>query len=132
MHRCHVRSGWSQAVPVEIADESAICVALQLHTRQSNHSGGPVHDNDNAGHPPYYYLDTAHYADYSSKLLISAPTLTITRSDATHVTVSWAPGGGRLEASSSLAPASWVPIGTANPAVVPISGTPQFFRVINP
>ena len=49
MQRCHARSGRGHALPVEIAEESALCVALQLHTRQSNHSGGPVHDNDNAG-----------------------------------------------------------------------------------
>jgi len=36
-------------VLVEIADESAICVALQLHICRSNYPGGPVHDNDSAG-----------------------------------------------------------------------------------
>jgi hypothetical protein len=91
-----------------------------------------AHDNDNAGHPPYYYLNTAHYADYSSKF-VSAPRLTIVRSDPTHVTVSWAPGGGHLEASSTVGGTpTWVTVGPANPAVITITGTPKFFRVVSP
>ncbi len=64
--------------------------------------------------------------------MVTGPKLTVVRT-AGNVTISWAPTGGRLEASPALgASANWQPIGTANPAVVPITGAAQFFRVISP
>jgi len=60
------------------------------------------------------------------------PSLTFSRT-AGGITITWAPTGGRLEASPVLgASANWQPIGATNPAVIPITGAAQYFRVINP
>jgi hypothetical protein len=63
------------------------------------------------------------------------PVLTITKSDATHVVVSWSNGPGFvLQKTSSLAsPISWTDVGTANPsAPIATGSTPVFFRVRSP
>src|SRR6185436_10339718 len=59
------------------------------------------------------------------------PVLTITRSDATHVVVSWRNGPNFvLQKTSSLNPVSWSDIGTANPsAPISTSTSPLYFRV---
>ena len=62
----------------------------------------------------------------------TGPKLTFSRT-ATDITISWAPTGGRLEASPVLgASANWQPIGATNPAVIPFTGAAQYFRVISP
>jgi hypothetical protein len=95
-----------------------------------------AHHNDGAADPPGYYLNTADYASYNSSYVYVAanpPNLTIVKTDSTHVTVSWSPTGGRLLASPALgAGANWQPLGTANPVVITIGGTPQYFRVAIP
>ena len=49
MQRCDARRVTGGCAPVEIADESWICVAPQLHSRPAVPSEEPVHDNDSAG-----------------------------------------------------------------------------------
>jgi hypothetical protein len=64
-----------------------------------------------------------------------SPVLSITRSDASHVTVSWSNGPGFiLQQTSALSPqpASWTNMGTSNPHTLSIGTGPQFFRVISP
>jgi hypothetical protein len=63
------------------------------------------------------------------------PVLTITRTDATHVTVSWSNGSGFiLQKTSSLkSPVSWTDVGPGNPsAPIATSTSPLFFRVRSP
>jgi len=61
------------------------------------------------------------------------PTLTAAASGK-KIVISWAPAGGTLQSSPSLAgpTAVWTTVGTANPATVAIGAGTQFFRVINP
>jgi hypothetical protein len=56
------------------------------------------------------------------------PTLTISLSGG-NVQISWTPAGGTLESRTSLTSGSWTPVGTANPASVPVSGAEMYFRV---
>jgi PA14 domain len=93
-----------------------------------------AHDNDGAANPPGYYLNTADYANYVSSYVVPIqPKLTIVKTDSAHMTVSWTPTGGRLLASPALgASANWQPLGTANPTVITIGGTAQYFRVATP
>jgi len=47
-----------------------------------------------------------------------------------NIQVAWTPSGGTLESSPVLGPgATWITVGTQNPANVPISGGANFFRV---
>ena len=48
-----------------------------------------------------------------------------------NMVISWTPVGGTLMASPALSGpgVDWVPVGTANPATIPMTGTAQFFRV---
>ena len=64
-----------------------------------------------------------------------SPVLSITKTDATHVNVSWNNGPGFiLQQTSTLAPqpASWTSLGTNNPHLLTIGTGPQFFRVVSP
>jgi hypothetical protein len=76
----------------------------------------------------FVWVDFQNPLTPSSTLL---PVLTITRTDATHVTVSWSNGPGFiLQETSALGPnAVWSSLGTQNPHTLPIGSTPQFFRV---
>jgi hypothetical protein len=49
MQRCDARLSAGPRIRVEIAEESEICVALQLQSRHAELSEDPVHDNDAAG-----------------------------------------------------------------------------------
>jgi hypothetical protein len=61
------------------------------------------------------------------------PVMKIDKTDSSHVTVSWTPAGGTLQASPDLgAAANWQAVGPANPAVLPSTGAARFFRVTNP
>jgi hypothetical protein len=83
------------------------------------------------------YLATVMYqnfGDYTSVTpppATNAPTLTATLMSPTTVSVSWIPGGGTLYSSPVLSTnsSSWSVVGTANPAVVPITGTSLFFEI---
>ncbi len=48
-----------------------------------------------------------------------------------NIVITWAPAGGTLQSSTSVgAGATWLPVGTANPATIPLSGSVnKFFRV---
>lgn len=78
------------------------------------------------------------YVDFLNPLAptgTAPPVLTITRPDATHVTVSWNNGEGYvLQQNASLSSAaSWADVGPANPsAPIAIGSTPLFFRVPSP
>ncbi len=45
------------------------------------------------------------------------------------ITLSWAPSGGRLEATDRLG-GSWTDLGTANPVTLEMAGASRFFRVL--
>ncbi len=82
------------------------------------------------------YLNQAIFADFQDTANIPVPANPATVSVAisgNNIVVSWSPTGGRLLSSTSLAPgAVWTPVGSANPATIPITGVAQFFRVVNP
>ncbi|HLH55923.1 MAG TPA: PA14 domain-containing protein [Verrucomicrobiae bacterium] len=94
---------------------------------------GTAHDNNavTATDPTYYY--TASFANYNSSYI--APTNTPQASlkasiSGGNISISWTPAGGTLQSSPTVGPgATWTPVGTANPASVPISGSTKFFRV---
>ena len=61
---------------------------------------------------------------------VEPPVLTVGR-QGNNVVISWSPAGGRLESSPVLGPgAVWTTETTANPAVIPITGTAKYFRVV--
>ncbi|MCX7868020.1 MAG: hypothetical protein N2438_13030, partial [Limisphaera sp.] len=61
---------------------------------------------------------------------VEPPVLTVGR-QGNNVVISWSPAGGRLESSRVLGPeAVWTTETTANPAVIPITGTAKYFRVV--
>jgi len=96
-----------------------------------------AHHNDAISGIAGQYVATEDYADYNSSYVYTAPPpsqpiLTWTKTDATHMVISWTPAGGTLLASPALAGPTkdWQPVGTANPsAPILITGTPQYFRV---
>ena len=60
---------------------------------------------------------------------LAAPKLTVTPGTG-NISISWTPTGGTLLSSPVLGSgASWTPVGTANPATVPTTGSAMFFRV---
>ena len=90
-----------------------------------------AHDNDAVGGVAGQYIDNADYANYTSAYSATLPTLVITRSGTSNVSISWTPGGGTLLSSPAISGASvdWQPVGTANPAVIAVGAAPQYFRV---
>jgi hypothetical protein len=61
---------------------------------------------------------------------VEPPVLTVGR-QGNNVVISWSPAGGRLESSPVLGPgATWTTETTDNPAVIPITGTAKYFRVV--
>jgi hypothetical protein len=82
----------------------------------------------------YYY--SASFDNYNSSFVASTnpppgqATLSAKLSGG-NVVISWSPAGGTLQSSPNLGTgATWTPVGTANPATVPISGAnDKFFRV---
>ena len=61
---------------------------------------------------------------------VEPPVLTVAR-QGDNVVISWSPAGGRLESSPVLGPgATWTTETTDNPAVIPITGTAKYFRVV--
>jgi len=59
------------------------------------------------------------------------PIVSVSAAAAGNISVSWTPAGGTLFASPALSGpgVDWQPIGTANPALIPVTGAAQFFRV---
>jgi hypothetical protein len=93
-----------------------------------------AHNNDGLNVPPYLYYNTAEYADYTSSFIPTARAhLTVGLSGA-NVIVSWTPTGGHLESSPAISGAgvNWQPVGSSNPASIPLGAGSQFFRVVNP
>ena len=94
-----------------------------------------AHDNDAHGGTYGQYIATEVYADYTSSYinLRTLPTLIIATSagDQSKITISWSPNEGTLMSSPAVRGPNvdWQPVGTANPAVLPITGSAQFFRV---
>jgi hypothetical protein len=61
---------------------------------------------------------------------VEPPVLTVGR-QGNNVVISWSGAGGRLESSPVLGPgATWTTETTNNPAVIPITGTAKYFRVV--
>jgi hypothetical protein len=97
-----------------------------------------AHNNDPVGTPPNQlrFLNTSSFADYDSNYVppayVPPATLTVGQSG-NNLNISWTPAGGHLESSPVIGTgAVWTPVGTANPAVVPIGTGNQYFRVSNP
>lgn len=93
-----------------------------------------AHNNDSGAYPPLTFLDTVHYANYSSSLpcCVPPPVLPLTIAiQAGRAVFSWTPAGGTLWASPALTGpnVNWQPVGPANPATIPITNSAQFFRV---
>ena len=93
-----------------------------------------AHDNDsnaNVSAGTLLYVDTADYANYNSSYISTQPTLKIVNAGGGNVSVSWTPSGGTLMSSPALLPPAedWQPASTTNPAIIPITSAPQFFRV---
>lgn len=65
---------------------------------------------------------------------VGAPTLTIAPAAPGYAMISWAPASPRfvLQESPSLAAPAWTnsPSGSANPAIVPVSGLSKFYRLV--
>lgn len=76
---------------------------------------------------------TSAMLSHSEAVVTTPPALTVTRTEG-GISVSWAPAGGRLQSTSSLAgnPTVWTDVGTANPAVIPNTGSKLFLRVVTP
>ena len=95
-----------------------------------------AHNNDAIPNPsPLLYLDTVDYANYG---LPPAPPQNITINPPTvssgKINITWTPAVGRLLGSPALTGAleDWVQVGTGGSASIPMTGTAQFFRVVNP
>jgi len=93
-----------------------------------------AHDNDSAANIAagnLLYVATEDYANYNSSYIATPPTLTIVNNKDGNVAVSWSPAEGTLLSSPALTGPNvdWQPVGTANPAIVPITGSAQYFRV---
>lgn len=92
-----------------------------------------AHNNDPASAvvPTLYY--TASFANYNSAFVAptnSSPATVKASISGSNISISWTPTGGTLQSSPTVGPgATWTPVGTANPATVPISGSTKFFRV---
>jgi hypothetical protein len=97
-----------------------------------------AHNNDPLGTPAdqLRFVNTANFTDYDSNYVppASGPPATLTTSKSgNNLNISWTPAGGHLESSPVVGPgAVWTPVGTANPASVPIGTGNQYFRVVNP
>ncbi|MBE0541035.1 MAG: hypothetical protein IH623_06600 [Verrucomicrobia bacterium] len=92
----------------------------------------PELNNNNSaagiGHSP-----KAIFRSYAAQVVLPPvlPSLSITKSG-NNVEISWAPTGGTLQSRTSLTSGTWTTVGTANPAIVPISGAETYFRVVTP
>ena len=94
-----------------------------------------AHNNDSYDSvPPFLYYNTAEYANYTSSYApVNAPVLAAGISSG-NVVISWSPAGGHLEASPALSGpgVDWQPVGSSNPATVPLGPGNQYFRVVTP
>ncbi len=101
-------------------------LAAQLHV--GAFYAPELNNNDSAagiGHSP-----KAIFRSYAAQVVLPPvlPSLSITRSGS-NIEISWTPAGGTLKSRTSLTSGTWTDVGTANPAIVPISGAEQYFRV---
>jgi hypothetical protein len=118
---------------------------LQATTDWSTNAAGPMpaavyvgicctaHNNNGVTATDLTYYYTASFANYGT---FTPPTngqpATLTaKVTGGNVVISWSPAGGTLQSTTTLSPAAWTPVGTANPsAPIPISGAAdKFFRV---
>jgi len=93
-----------------------------------------AHDNDPPVSSYGQYIANISYAYYNSSFITitSLPRLSIVKSAGGTLTISWAPAEGTLESSPAITGplVNWQPVGAANPAVIPITGSAQYFRVV--
>jgi hypothetical protein len=92
-----------------------------------------AHVNDPVAAIVLRYQYRASFTDYNSTYIAPTNTpqakLSATTSGA-NILISWSPSGGTLQSSPNAGPGgTWTPIGTANPATVPLSGNTKFFRI---
>jgi hypothetical protein len=118
---------------------------LQAQTDVSTNAAGPLpaqvyvgidacsHANDQVTATlltHYYTASFSNYGTFTQPTNGSPATLTA-KVTGGNIVISWSPAGGTLQSSTALSPASWTPVGTANPsAPIPISSAAdKFFRV---
>jgi hypothetical protein len=88
-----------------------------------------AHVNDPVNATSLTYQYEASFADYNSSYRVPQAKLSAVMTGA-NIVISWTPASGTLQSSPTVGPnATWTPVGTANPATVPVSGNTQFFRV---
>jgi hypothetical protein len=93
-----------------------------------------AHNNNSTSATVLNYYYNASFANYDSAFVAAPPSnnpkLSASISGG-NINISWTPAGGTLQSTPVLGKgATWTPVGTANPASVPISGaTSKFFRV---
>ena len=120
----------------------------QAATDWSTNAAGPMpaavyvgicctaHNNNSVTATVLNYYYSASFDNYNSSFVASTnpppgqATLSAKLSGG-NVVISWSPAGGTLQSSAKVGTgAAWTPVGTANPATIPISGaSDKFFRV---
>ena len=92
-----------------------------------------AHNNDSVSATTLLYYNTSSFANYNSSFVPPVNTQAKLAASVSggNISISWSPAGGTLQSSPTLgAGATWTPVGTANPATVPLSGgSAKFFRV---
>jgi hypothetical protein len=112
-------------------DPSTVGALTPLPTQVFVGIAATGHNNDDlySENPPRFW-NFMEFADYNSSFVPTLPTKVAARIVGANVEISWSPTGGRLESCTALGPnANWTDAGTANPAVLPATGT-RFFRVV--
>jgi hypothetical protein len=90
------------------------------------------HNNDEPDATWQRFWNTSGYANYGPVTVAPVMAASLLGNN---LSISWAPAGGFLESSPVLGPgAVWTPVtgGTANPALIPLTAEPRFFRVSVP
>ena len=119
---------WVQLAAYDVSTNS-IAVTNVLYVGICN----TAHNNDVVYPPPttFKYYNTAEFANYNSSYVPTAPTISIHLSG-NNVVISWTPIGGTLLSSPAISGpgVNWQPVGSANPASIPLGAGPVFFRVV--
>jgi len=92
-----------------------------------------AHNNDAPSATELLLQYSASFANYNSAFIPAPPSSNhVLKASISggNISISWTPTGGTLQSSPAVGPgATWSPVGTVNPASVPISGNTKFFRV---
>ncbi len=115
----------------QVGDSNAVSSVMYVGVDVTAHISATTY-SDPATYP--LYENTSLFDHYMSAYVQPPPAPTLTAAiSGSNILISWSPSGGQLQSSPVLgAQANWQPVGTSNPATVPISGQMQFFRVVGP